>query len=692
MGAIDWDNDDEVKGVVFVAVTLKKAKDGGGAGAKVKDMWARVVEVVPAKGGQKSNRYSTHFFDTKEEAQEGSGASARYKEVFTLKALQGHADVLDEDGEDSESDDGEAEEVVPDAPSSDKRKKKKDAQKANEKALRAALAKAGLKKDSVLARMRKAGFETVDEVENLAGAGTGALPEIAAAAELAPAEQAALGKYMTAAAAKALVLDKYMGADSGEDGEDGSDEEEVSEQPAKKGKAGKAKHPLMESLLAGVPEGEREEVAIDVLEGLCAAMGKEPIRRELKNARGSAEAKCVAMGFTAAQLKPAAPGGADEVSELVTRLTTGWEKPVTRGGRGGSAAPTGEGELAAVATGQQEPGVATALASLIAQPALLEKLAGIMAEEDSEKAVKAMAELGGDEAFAAILHKSGELKVPSGVRQTHGMLSMVHSVARMRQRRVEYVAGALRDGWAHLPAGADALAIAWKLAAGDVGGIDLAKLYGCEVATSMVGALDGGSKAPRGDATSDAMLVVMRGMAMLLKGYYVAHSFDETVAETFAGLQVEVVAAVQKGVHVAVAWKMVVDPFFAEVGRKWKEVGRLAGARPVLGLVAKEPLTVHALAMLREHAASCTPAVQASAADVKKLRSELEVSKAAVADLKRQVAAKGGPPQAQSGPGPGVSRAKWEEENPGKCFFWTSFQFCKHGKGCRNATQPGHPQ
>jgi len=141
----------------------------------------------------------------------------------------------------------------------------------------------------------------------------------------------------------------------------------------------------------------------------------------------------------------------------------------------------------------------------------------------------------------------------------------------------------------------------------------------------MVGSLGNGAKVLRGDSTSDAMLVIMRGLAMLQKGYYVAHPFDGTVVATFTGLQADVVSAVQQGMFVEEAWKKLGDPFFKEVGRKWREVGRLAGTRPVLGVVAEEPRTAHARRTLREHAASCTPAVQVSAADVKKLRTDVQV-------------------------------------------------------------------
>lgn len=107
----------------------------------------------------------------------------------------------------------------------------------------------------------------------------------------------------------------------------------------------------------------------------------------------------------------------------------------------------------------------------------------------------------------------------------------------------------------------------------------------------------------------------------------------------------------------------------------------------MLGVVAEEPLTQQALKLLREHAASCTPAVQTSAADVKKLRAELEASKATVADLKRQVAANVSKGEPKVG-----TRGEWDEANPGKCYFFTKFNDCKLGKACFHASQPGHPQ
>jgi len=354
------------------------------------------------------------------------------------------------------------------------------------------------------------------------------------------------------------------------------------------------------------------------------------------------------MEFTKDQLRPDPPGGADEVSARVTEICTAWEKPAARSVRGGVASALGDGELATVASGQQEPGLATALATLLAEPGMLAAVQLIMSEEDTAKAVKMMAKMAGDKSTG-----------PS---------------------------------FSVLPGGADAIAVAWKIVTGDIGQIDLKSLYACEAATSMVGSLGGAPRAMRGDATGDPMLVIMRGMAMLLKGYFVAHPFDETVTETFAGLQAELVSAVQQGVQVAEAWKIMVDPYFQELGRKWREVTRLAGARPVLGLVAKEVLATAAVKALREHAASCTPVVQVSAADVRKLRSDLEASKAAVAELTKKLATKGGAPSAGGGVTQGMAAWKADKGNAGKCYFWTLHSSCKFGSQCTNSAQPGHPQ
>ena len=700
MSGVDWTNDSEIKGKVFKAVKCKAGgKRHGPVGSKVDGLWARVSEVIGAEGGQKSNRYVTGFFVNEEDAQEGSGVEATIEETFTLNALRGHAGVTAAaDGGDSDEASGEEEAELSQTElaarkKADKKARKKANQQASGGALKDALAAAGLTKSDVLVRMRGAGVESVGEFECLAGAGADALQEIAVAAELSPMEKAALRKYMSAKGPGLALGDEFLGPDTDEDDEDQSsgDEAPPPKKPAAVAKGGaKAgaqaeKYPLMAGVLRRVAKAQKDAAALDALEGLCEALGKAPTERERKNVVGSAEAKLKAMKFSAAQLEPAAPGGAEEVSVMITELTTAWEKPLAGGGRGGPAIGSAEGELAMVASGQQEPGMATALAQLLAQPEMVERISKLMADGDDAKTVEAMAEMASDPAFAAFSHKAAEVKVPAGVRQTPVVLGLVHGIGRLRQQRVEWVAGRLRAG-ALLPAGADALAVAGRLVAGDVTGIDLAKLYACEAATSMVGSLGGGSKAPRGDATADAMLVIVRGLAMLLKGYYVAHPFDSTVTATFAWLQAEVASAVQKGVPVEQAWKMVVDPFFAEVGRKWKEVGRLAGARPVLGVVAEEPQAQHALQLLREHAASCTPAVHLGAAEAKKLRAELEASKATVADLKRQVAAKGlkGEPK-----GP---RGEWEKANPDKCYFFTKFGNCKLGKACFHASQPGHPQ
>ena len=140
------------------------------------------------------------------------------------------------------------------------------------------------------------------------------------------------------------------------------------------------KYPLMAGVLRRVAKAQKDAAALDALEGLCEALGKAPTERERKNVVGSAEAKLKAMKFSAAQLEPAAPGGAEEVSVMITELTTAWEKPLAGGGRGGPAIGSAEGELAMVASGQQEPGMATALAQLLAQPEMVERISKLMAD------------------------------------------------------------------------------------------------------------------------------------------------------------------------------------------------------------------------------------------------------------------------------------------------------------------------
>ena len=706
---VDWEDMDTIKGMVFHAkVFAHGVRDVAGK-------WARVQSVKKASGAQRAPRFVVLCFETKEAARDGSKVPCLAEHDLTLSQLQGHAGVGREDDGDSPSDDsaedGEAEaEAVGEVgrakspaattPAKGAAKKKaraakKGALREEQGALRGVLAAAGLSKADVVARMLAAGVETVEEFESLAGAGLESLPDMVAAAGLAPLEKAALGKYMQVAPRASRLQDAYMGDDASEDDEDadsdGGDEAPAAPaKAAKAGGAGKGKYPRLGRMLAGVPKGRKEEVALDVLQGMCDALNKAPTGRELKQVMASAEGKLKGMGFTDEQLTPASPGGVEEVSALVTELGTAWEKPQQAGGaRGGGA----EGQVATVATGRQEPGMAAALAQVVSRPGLVEMIEKVMLAGDAAKTVQELSKAGEDEAFAALAHKAGDLAVPQGVCQTHTVLSVVHGLGRLRQVRAEYVAGQLREG-AYLPAGTDVLAVAWKLVAGDLGEIDLAGVYKGGSTSSMLGSLGGGSAAPPGDSTSDAMLVVMRGLAMLLRGYCVAHPFDDTVATTFTNLQAEVVCAVQQGVHVTEAWNTLVGPFFREVGRKWKEVGRLAGARPRLGLVAEEQLATQAMRKLRERAASCTPVAQVSAADVRKLRSDLEASKAMVADLRRQLAAKGGAGGAGERGSGGVTpnMVTWQAGNPGKCYFWSNHQFCKFGAGCKNSTQPGHPQ
>jgi len=567
MMIVDWEDEDKIKGVIIRVKAFK------GGLSNVAGMFARVQSIQEATSRQRATRFKVLFFLTEEAALEGSGVQCEREEDLTLVQLQGHAD---EDDGDSPSGQGEGEGGGEGGGA--KTPLKKAAQVAKRTALRKAMAAVGLTKEDVVTRMKNVGVESVEDFKALEGAGPDHLQEIAERAGLALLEKVALGKYMQVVA-RVPLQGMRMAADADEDDEDADsdDEDEVPAAPAKAAKAGgegKVKYPLLMYMLTGVPKGQREAVALDVLEGMCGALGKVVPEREKKNVMASAEAKLKVMGFRMEQLKPEAPGGADEVSALVTELGTGYEMPqAARGARGGAAV----GQFATVATGQQEPGMATALGRVVANPDLMEYMQKVMAEGDSAQAVRELSTMGENEAFAA------------------------------------------------LPAGADALEISWKLVAGKVDEIDLSAVYNLAAGSSMVGSLGNGAKVLRGDSTSDAMLVIMRGLAMLQKGYYVAHPFDGTVVATFTGLQADVVSAVQQGMFVEEAWKKLGDPFFKEVGRKWREVGRLAGTRPVLGVVAEEPRTAHARRTLREHAASCTPAVQVGAADVKKLRTDVQV-------------------------------------------------------------------
>ena len=715
---------DSLMGYVFKAKSYKHGV------ANVVGKWARVHSVKEKASGERSDRCRVLFFLTEEAATAGSLALVDKEEDMTVAAIKGHAGVppADEGESDSESepealDEAAVEEAAVEAAveaaaeaaeraaeaaraadaikaaaalkagakspgqqrAPAKTPQKKQAQAAAKEKLKVKLAAIGLSKEGVVARMKLAGVETAEELAGLSGAGVEALPKIVTAASLVPMEEAALGKYMAKASAPRLSeMNKFMGGDDSEDEEDAEEAETAAPAAAPPKGAAKTAHPLLAALLEGVPKARREAAAMDALEGLCEALGKEPTSREKKQVMGSAEAKLKAMGFTKSQIVPAPPGGEAEVSQLITELCTGREKPAAaaRGGRGDAA---GGEQFGTVAVGQQEPGLATAMGNVLAQPDLLAKLQEIMAAGDSEKTVKALSELAGDESFAALAHKSGDLKVPQGVRQTPAVLGLVHGLGRVRQQRADWVAGQLRAG-KHLPAGADAQAVAGKLISGDVGGIDLAAVYACSAVGSMMGSLAASAKAPRGDSTSDAMLVIMRGLAMLQLGYFRSHPFDGSVVETFTGLQAELVLAVQQGVHVTTAWNMLVDPFFAEMGRRWKEVGRLAGPRPVLGAVWRETLTAHNLSMLREHAATCTPAALPSVTEFKKLQQELASSKA---ELK---AAKGANPPQPKG---GGNKSSWEAlpENEGKCFFWCVHKTCRFGTECgKFATTPGHPK
>ena len=686
MMIVDWEDEDKIKGVIIRVKAFK------GGLSNVAGMFARVQSIQEATSRQRATRFKVLFFLTEEAALEGSGVQCEREEDLTLVQLQGHAD---EDDGDSPSGQGEGEGGGEGGGA--KTPLKKAAQVAKRTALRKAMAAVGLTKEDVVTRMKNVGVESVEDFKALEGAGPDHLQEIAESAGLALLEKVALGKYMQVVA-RVPLQGMRMAADADEDDEDADsdDEDEVPAAPAKAAKAGgegKVKYPLLMYMLTGVPKGQREAVALDVLEGMCGALGKVVPEREKKNVMASAEAKLKVMGFRMEQLKPEAPGGADEVSALVTELGTGYEMPqAARGARGGAAV----GQFATVATGQQEPGMATALGRVVANPDLMEYMQKVMAEGDSAQAVRELSTMGENEAFAALSYKGGELKVPQGVAQTPAVLALVHGLGRLRQMRAEWVGEALREG-AHLPAGADALEISWKLVAGKVDEIDLSAVYNLAAGSSMVGSLGNGAKVLRGDSTSDAMLVIMRGLAMLQKGYYVAHPFDGTVVATFTGLQADVVSAVQQGMFVEEAWKKLGDPFFKEVGRKWREVGRLAGTRPVLGVVAEEPRTAHARRTLREHAASCTPAVQVSAADVKKLRTDLEASRASVAELKQKLANKGngGGGEGNGGKGSGgdtVSMATWKAQNPGRCYFWSVHKTCKFGAQCANSAHPGHPQ
>ena len=175
MGAVDWGDDNEIKGKVFKAVKYKASgKEHGAVGSKVDGLEG---ERGHRRGGWADvhNRYKTLFFDAEEDAQEGSGVAAKLELTFTLNALRGHAGVAavagGGDGGEAGGGQGEVPELSPAELEAKKKADKRARQKANKQAsgeaLKGALAEAGLTKSDVLTRMKE--FECLDPGRCVAG-------------------------------------------------------------------------------------------------------------------------------------------------------------------------------------------------------------------------------------------------------------------------------------------------------------------------------------------------------------------------------------------------------------------------------------------------------------------------------------------------------------------------------------------
>ena len=548
----------------------------------------------------------------------------------------------------------------------------------------------GLDSESVNLLATKCGLSTVAAFEALKGMGEAPAQEMAAAACLSLVQKCVLKKYMGARVQVGFLdsVSKYGGDDAEEDDEDAAE----AAPPKSKGKI-MGKHPLAETLLGDLPEEQRKGAVRDALELVCLAIHKRAASAaELRLGEVALEPSLRAMGVTAAQLTPAPPGGQMEVLGKVVEVTNAYAMDGGPAPQGGRRMRTEVEEETGVlsTTGKLDVGVLQAVNGIISDKDIMKTvaaMAALAAKGENGKVLELLSEACGNSDVATLACKGDALKPPAGAHATHAVQALVQGLVRANQAVVVVVELKLRE---LLPGGANGRELAQLIVCGKLSEINFEKLFGLGDEKSSMGSLGGGTKASkRADATADPMLVFARGFGVLQAGYHLAHPFDKSVVQTMAELHSVVLRAVQQGVRVGEAYRIVVDPFLREMTRLWADVGRRAGMRPRMEEVRAG--LAHNEKELRTVAAGAKPEppVEEAAAELKRLKEENKALQRKVATLERSLS---GDPGDKAKGGGAQKREEWEKENPGKCYFFTKFGTCKFGRECHASKQEGHPQ
>ena len=720
---VEWDTvegkPEVLHGLVFQAKAYKHGM------TDIKGMWV-LVKKLKAKGArERSVKYVTAIFASEAAARMGRREQERSEQDMTLAMLRGHAEGNkedkgakedDDDGDDDDDDDDDVAEAAEGgeaplspkaakspAPASGKaapakpapgsrtaaKKKAREEQEASEMRKVAGLARdVGLDPESVNLLATKCGLKTVAAFEALKGAGEAHAQELAVEAGLTSLQRIVLKKYMGVKVPLSFLDDvsKFGGDDADEDDEDA----EEAAPPKSKGKV-KGKYPLVGALLGDLPEEERTAAVRDALELVCLVIHKRAASApELRLGAVALEPGLKAMGVTAAQLTPAPPGGLEEVLGKVLEITNAYAADAAPAQQGGRRVRTEVEEDPGVlsTTGRLDVAVLQAVNGAVSDKGIMKTIAAMTAmatKGQNEQVLELLSEACGNSDVATLACKGDALKPPAGAHATHAVQTLVQGLVRANQAVVVVVELKLRE---LLPGGANGRELAQLIVCGKLSEINFEKLFGLGDEKSSMGSLGGGAKASkRADATADPMLVFARGFGVLQAGYHLAHPFDKSVVQTMAELHSIVLRAVQQGVKVGEAYRIVVDPFLREMTRLWADVGRRAGMRPRMEEVRAG--LAHNEKELRTLAAGAKPEPPAeeAAAELKRLKEENKALAKKVSTLERS-----GARETASREQGAKTRDAWEEENPGKCFFFTKYQNCTQGKACRHSSQEGHPQ
>ena len=375
-----------------------------------------------------------------------------------------------------------------------------------------------------------------------------------------------------------------------------------------------------------------------------------------------------------------------------------------------------EASLAAIlaaggGSSQPDPAMLDALSESAKDPSVRVRLEGIkklFSEGKPLEAAAQLATLNERPCMAAIYYKSGDVKHVQGSSVVPGATAVVMLVGSVRESAEMDVSQRVQG---MLPPGCDAREFARKVVRGKVDEVSFEAMFGSKGGSSVMQAAVKAEKVKGGvDATSDASILVMRGMALMIVAYPRAHPFDGDAASVWAQLLSDLARAVQDGLSLESAVAVVLDPVILELSLRWKDVARSAAtARPLMAVVmesTKEKRASHLRQRLDMQRREAPAAGGGSGAGKVKEEGGKSGGKDGEAGAMKKVAkqaeealrlakAAAVKPQSPKGGGGLSEKQEWlqEEGNSEMCWYMHKYKKCRLGKKCIFADgTPGHSE